>query len=118
MKKLYRLLSTLTLILAFSTASIYGQDACHQENETCSSAYMQSQQTAHWSVYVPIVLLVGAAVLFGIADGKHKYHNERSDSQDALGSIADSKRRGSQSYHTYSRMKKLPRQSYGSHGHH
>jgi hypothetical protein len=82
---------TLALTLAFS--SLHGQQDCCQADDAYSSAYAQSCDTTHWSVYIPIAALVGAAIWFGLADG---YDNNESsnNSQDALGSIANSKRIG------------------------
>ncbi len=122
MKKIQQLVA-LTLMLTCATASIYGQDSCYQdysENDTCS-AYAQSSNTAHWSVYIPITVLVGAAILFGLADQNHSEHDS-SDSQDALGSIANSKRRSSSSYSSTSSHRKhssyrSSRSSQGSFSH-
>lgn len=91
MKKL-RPLVALTLALTLATSSIYGQDTFYQEDTDYSSAYVESNNTAHWSAYIPIVILVGAAIWFGIADRHHEHHDSSSDSQDGLGSIANSKR--------------------------
>lgn len=96
MKKL-RSFVVLTLVLTLTTSSINGQEPCCQEDESYSSAYMQSSHTAHWSVYIPIAILVGAAIWFGLADQKHESHDSN-DSQDGLGSIANSKRRSSHNY--------------------
>jgi hypothetical protein len=114
MKKLHQFF-TLTLLLTFATPSIHGQDPQYQEDATYSSAYMQSSHAAHWSVYIPIALLVGAAIWFGVADRNHECH-DYNDSQDALGSIANSKRRSSTSY--CSRFKKSPSSLSATHGHH
>jgi len=82
---------TTTLIFAISTATTYGQnDTCQEEAECYPSAYEESSRTTHWSVYIPVAAIVGAAILFGLADAKQKKH--ASSSQDALGSIANSKR--------------------------
>ena len=93
MKK-FRSLITLTLVLAFSTSSIYGQTSDAQECEECGSAYMQSSRSAHWSAYIPIAVLVGAAIWFGLAD-RNSDDEDSSGSQDALGSIDNSRRHGS-----------------------
>lgn len=68
---------TLTLVFTLVMTSIHGQSAYDEEDppsseeNTYSSAYMQSYQTAHWSAYVPIGIMVAAAIWFGIADRKH-----------------------------------------------
>lgn len=102
MKK-FRSFIALTLVLALTTSTIYSQEPYNQENESYSSAYMQSSHTAHWSVYIPIAILVGAAIWFGMADSKRDRHHS-SDSQDGLGSIANSKRHSAPS-HTSSSYK-------------
>lgn len=86
-------LSLLCLSMIFASASVFGQtDQLIEEDSTCS-AYVEGTRTAHWSVYIPIVATIGAAILFGIADQcSHKCSS--GDSQDALGSIRDSKRKG------------------------
>lgn len=92
----------LMLFFAMMTTSIHGQEICNQEedqsylqeNESCCEAYMESSHTAHWSVYVPLTILVAAAIYFGMADKKNHEHPS-SGSQDALGSIVNSKRIGS-----------------------
>lgn len=89
MKKLHQLI-TLGLVLTFATVSIYGQDPQDQEEETQSAAYMESRNTAHWSIYIPIAILVGTAIWFGIADQHQGDHS--SDSQDGLGRMDSSKR--------------------------
>lgn len=96
MKKL-RPLVALTLALTLVTSSMYGQDSYCQEDGNYSSAYVESSHATHWSVYIPIAILVGAAIWFGIADRSHDHHSS-SDSQDGLGSLASSKRMSSSSY--------------------
>lgn len=86
-----RPLAALTLAMILMTTSTYGQESCYQEDADYSSAYVESSRTAHWSVYIPIALVVGAAIWFGIAENKKDYLSY-SDSQDGLGSIANSKR--------------------------
>lgn len=121
MKRFHQLVA-LTLVLAITTSSIYGQDLYNQEDESHSSAYMQSQNTAHWSVYVPIAILIGAAIWFGLADRKHEKHDSN-DSQDGLGSMANSKRRYNDSdshrSHSHSRphSRSSSKQSKGSYSH-
>ena len=56
----------LTLLFALCTTSLQGQNDFDPEADT-GSAYTQGSQTAHWSVYVPIAIIVGAAIWFGVA---------------------------------------------------
>jgi hypothetical protein len=91
MKRLHQLI-TATLVLTLTTVSVYGQDVYQEDAyNSDSSAYIESSNTAHWSIYIPIAVLVGAAIWFGVAD-QHDPKHYLSDSQDALGSIANSKR--------------------------
>lgn len=83
-----------TLLFTLLTTSIQAQDSYDQENEAAGSAYVQSSQSAHWSVYVPITILVVAAIWFGVSDKNHD-HSSYTDSQDGLGSIDNSKRHSS-----------------------
>lgn len=87
--------TAVALLFTLTFTSIYGQNN-EQDDENYSSAYMQSSQTAHWSVYIPIVVLVGAAIYFGLAD-RNQNDLSSSNSQDALGSIGNSKRIGKHS---------------------
>lgn len=75
MKK-HRQLITSTLILMLALSSVYGQEIYPQQEETYSPAYLQSSHTAHWSVYVPIALLVGSAIWFGFADQHCGHHSQ------------------------------------------
>lgn len=90
MAKLHKMV-VLTLLFALFTTSIYGQDCCEQDDD-CGSAYCQGSQIAHWSVYIPITILVVAAIWFGVSDRSHDSSSYYSNSQDALGSIDNSKR--------------------------
>ena len=107
MKKI-RSIVALTLAFTCTISSIYSQDP-YQEDY--SSAYVESSHTAHWPAYIPITLLVAAAIWFGAADQHHERHHS-SNSQDGLGSIASSKRisRSSNSYRS-------SRSSHGSFSH-
>lgn len=90
----------IVLCIMFTLSSLQGQEICHQEKEeeeVCSEAYLQSSYTAHWSVYIPITLLVAAAIYFGLADQKH-HDPSSSDPQDGLGCIVHSKRIGNLKY--------------------
>jgi hypothetical protein len=98
MKKLHRLVA-LTLLSTLFITSIQGQDETSQEEtsqeqEGYSSAYQQSSRTAHWSAYIPLTIIVVAAIYLGIADKKSS-HSNYSNSQDGLGSIDSSKRHSS-----------------------
>ncbi len=93
----FRSLIAFAIALSIATMPVCGQYQPHlDDEESCSSAYTESSRSAHWSVYVPIVALVGAAIWFVAADGKQVKHDSN-DSQDGLGSIADSKRISSSS---------------------
>ena len=93
MEKLHKLV-TLTLLFTLVTTSVYGQNTSIQENEDYSSAYMQSNYTAHWSAYIPLTIIVVAAIYLGIADTSSSQSSSR-NSQDGLGSIDSSKRHSS-----------------------
>lgn len=105
MKK-FRPLVTLALALTLATSSIHGQDCNDQVDPNCSCAYAESSHTAHWSAYVPIAVIVAAAIWFGMADQKKEKHNS-SDSQDGLGSMASSKRHNRSPYSYACRSKCL-----------
>ncbi len=80
----------LTLLLTMTISSLQSQE--NNENDAdYSSAYQESSHTAHWSIYIPISILVAAAIYFGIAD-QNDSRSDYYDSQDALGSIGNSKR--------------------------
>lgn len=80
----------LILILAIASNFLNAQEPYIQDEAYCSEAYEACKHTAHWSVYIPLVLTAGAAVWFALCESKHK--EIHSNSQDALGSIANSKR--------------------------
>lgn len=94
MQKFYKIM-TLTLLCVMPLTAIQSQEytsnqytnnACCGEPEA-SCAYNDSCRTAHWSVYVPIGIVVVAAVLFGLADGTS---SSTSGSQNGLGSMKHS----------------------------
>jgi hypothetical protein len=91
MKKLHKLVA-LTLLFTLAIPSIQGQET-PQEEENYSSAYQQSSHTAHWSAYIPLTIIVVAAIYLGIADKNSS--SSYSNSQDGLGSIDSSKRHSS-----------------------
>ncbi len=96
MKKLRKLL-LFTLFFAFIT-SLQAQD-CNPDDENYSDAYMESRNAAHWSAYVPITILVVAAIYLGFADNDHRGNNCSDTYDDGLGSLGT---RGSY-YSGYSR---------------
>ena len=84
---IYKKMTILTLFFAIMTSSIQGQEP---ELEECyDSAYMESCQSAHWSIYIPIAAYAAAAIFLGIADSKHSEHYAHSRS-DALGPAGNS----------------------------
>jgi len=97
MKKFYPLI-TLILTVAFTTSSLHAQETCYQEDVNYGSAYVESSHSANWTVYIPVTLIVGAAIWFGFAD-RSKDKKNCSDSQDGLGRMDSSKRISSSSYH-------------------
>lgn len=104
---------TLVMAFALATSSIQSQSRCAAEDCNYSCAYGESSHSAHWSVYIPIAVLVGAAVWFGMADYKKEKHDS-SNSKDGLGSIANSKRiSSSNKYSSYRSKTTLS----GSHSH-
>lgn len=118
-----------TLILVSTTTSVCGQPPCCDQpiccdqSDVCCPAYEEGSNSAHWSVYIPIAALVGAAIWFGMADNK-KDKNNSSNSQDALGSIVSSRRVNAKySKHShYFRSKTLPpankvKTNIGAHSH-
>lgn len=109
--KRIRSISSLFFALFFAAASLHGQATQAYEEESACCAYEEGSRSAHWSVYIPIAITIGAAVWFGLADqGSHK-HSE-SNSQDGLGSIRNSKRDGSGSGSSYSRQSSRSSGSY------
>ena len=114
MNKFYTFIN-LGLILAFSTSVMYGQTFDRQECDACSSVYTESSNTAHWSVYVPIAAVVGAAVLFGVADISTK-SSDSDSAEKCLGSMDNSKRHlssySSSEHKGYHRAKALAKTGY------
>ena len=116
MNKIYRSF-LLTIALTVATTSVYGQESCCQEEGNYSSAYLESCSTPHWSIYIPIAILVGAAIWFGVADGNSD-SSSSSNSQDGLGSMASSKRISHSKSGSYiSSSYRSKRLSYGSNSH-
>lgn len=97
---------TLATAFALVTSSIHSQSRYTPEDGNYSCAYSESSHSAHWSVYIPIAVLVGAAIWFGMADCKKEKHDS-SNSKDALGSIANSKRISSSSKYSSYRSKTM-----------
>ena len=71
--------SRFLVLLTLSNASLFSQDLSSYEAEE-QGAYLASQQAAHWSAYVPIVVIVGATIFFGVADQSHKSTSSHSES--------------------------------------
>lgn len=104
---------TLATAFALVTSSVHSQSECTPEDGNYSCAYNESSHSAHWSIYIPIAALVGAAVWFGVADCKKEKYDS-SNSKDALGSIANSKRISSSSQYNSYRAKTMLK---GNHSH-
>lgn len=99
--QIFRKLMILLLCFAFASQSVHAQSAWTQgvEEDECGDAYSQSSWTAHWSVYIPIALIVGAAIWFGVADSSSStsFCSSSNDyrcrsSGDGLGSLGSSSR--------------------------
>jgi len=95
--RIYRKCLLTLFLLASSTHSIHAQEACcYQECDTTGEAYAQSSYNSHWSAIVPIALIVGAAIWFGVADGNSS-DSSGGNSKDGLGSLASKSRSSSYS---------------------
>lgn len=74
------------VLLAYTTAPLHAQevtvdDAIVQDSELAdseddASAYYGSARAAHWSAYVPIGVLIVAAIFMGFADKDHSHPNK------------------------------------------
>lgn len=63
----------LALLLTLPNMTLLTLHAAQMQDELPSeSAYLASQQAAHWSAYVPIAAVLGATVFFGVADQSHQ----------------------------------------------
>ena len=60
--------TTLALVFALTITSVQSQPLQVEEEPPYSAAYTQSHQAAHWSAYIPIGIMVAAAIWFGVAD--------------------------------------------------
>jgi hypothetical protein len=78
----------LTLLFTLAMTSLQGQSTYNEVDNAYSPAYMESNYTAHWSAYVPIGVMIAAAIWFGIADRKHD------DTSSSSGSHSSSSRSG------------------------
>lgn len=59
----------LALLLTLPSMKLLPLNATQIPDELPSeSAYLASQQAAHWSAYIPIAAILGATVFFGVAD--------------------------------------------------
>lgn len=84
----------MTLICSFMTLSLQAQEPPVEYNDSYSAAYAESGHVTHWSVYIPVVALVAAAIWLGFQDGSHSNRSVGGN-----GSLADSsKRSGSYSH--------------------
>lgn len=63
----------LALLITLPSMSLCTLNATETQDELPSeSAYLASQQAAHWSAYIPIAAVLGATVFFGVADQSHQ----------------------------------------------
>lgn len=90
----------LTLIFTIIFSCSFAQNSEREEplemnpyQDEPGAAYTDSSHSAHWSIYIPISLLIAGAAYFGLAD-QNKHEMNSSDTKDALGSIVNSKRVG------------------------
>jgi len=73
------------LIFALTTTPLASQPeaaACCQEEACCEEepiAYQEGCYAAHWSAYIPITVLVVAALFFGVCDQKSTSSSCHSD---------------------------------------
>lgn len=94
-----RKLMLLTLLFALATTSIQAQEESYSPNlyetpdENYGNAYQQSSRAAHWSAYVPLTVLIVAAIFFGLADRNHHHNHHYSSS-------GSSSHYGSRSYYS------------------
>jgi len=87
-------------VLTSSINSVYAQqECCCQEYDTTGEAYAQSSFNSHWSAFIPVALIVGAAIWFGVADCCSS-GSSNSNSKDGLGSLAN--KNGSKSHGSHS----------------
>lgn len=91
-----RIFVIFTMLLTLTTTSIQCQPADFQEDGNYGSAYLESNQAAHWSAYVPIGIMVVAAIWFGVADRHHEHESSSSSRSSSSGSYSHS--RSSYSY--------------------
>lgn len=101
----------LTLVFTLVSTFVQGQTFYNQETSECPSAYMDSCQSAHWSAYVPLTILVVAAIFFGIADKSH------SESSSSYSGYTDSGHSRSYDYSRRSDCSSYRGYSHGSCGH-
>lgn len=97
---------SLFILTSLSTSINAQQSCCYQEcNDTTGEAYAQSSYNSHWSALVPLALIVGAAIWFGVADGSSS--DSSSNSNDGLGSLA-------RRHHSHSYGSRSSRSSYSN----
>ncbi len=80
----------ISIILAIGIGNVTPVQVIAQET---GEAYVQSGHSAHWTIYIPISLLVAGAVYFCLSDSGNGANT--SNPKDALGSIVNPKRVGS-----------------------
>lgn len=94
-----------TLIFGLGITSLQGQ-----EERCCGSAYTESYNAACWSPYLPIAILVVAAIYLGTSDKGERHSSKgytshggsyRKDCYDGLGPLAS--RSHSHSSYTYAK---------------
>lgn len=103
MHTIYKKLTVFTTLCALIAGSLHSQEVDSgrgyypdaSESTFNDSAYADSVYSAHWSAYVPITVLIAAALFFGAAD-KNRSSNS-SSSKDALGSLGKSSKKHSSS---------------------
>jgi hypothetical protein len=90
----------LTLFTLSAIRPAYGEQY-YQDSDNSGEAYSQSSCSAHWSAYVPIAVMIAAAIWFGVADGKSddssSSNNSGHDGLGSLGSRSGSSHRSSSS---------------------
>lgn len=107
--KMSQRITALVLTASLLSSSLPAQCGESPECDECGCAYVESSRSAHWSIYIPIVVVVGAAIWFGLADDSSEKISY--GSQDGLGSIDNSMRQissySSSGHNGYHRAKVL-----------
>ena len=79
----------LCLMTSFSMTPVKAYSQVDTECCAETSAYDESCSVAYWTASVPLVILLGAAVFFGMVDGNSTGESSHA-SQDGLGSLGGS----------------------------